>query len=89
MSKYEDNNKLGKIIGYIRTVAIIAGMVWYYHTAEADVELYNNRAIVTIGWVILSGALLLSVLANFNVSIKLPKKLHDRLSDWFDKIQSK
>ena len=82
-------NKTNIVLGVVRTIAIIAGIVWYYHTAEADVSIYNNRGIVTFGWVILSGALVLSILANFNVNLKLPRTWHDRLSAWFDKIQSK
>lgn len=82
--------KESKPIDIIRTMAIIAGHFWYYHTAWRDVNQYDNFGIVLFGQILLSVALIASIMDNLGLAPRIiPKSWRDALSDWFDKIQGR
>ena len=81
------NNINLKPLDIIRTVVIVIGHFVYYHTAWRDVDQYDNFGIVLFGQILLSIALVLSLLDNFDIAPKLPRKIYDALLRFFDWIQ--
>ena len=59
-----------KPIDIIRTLAIVAGLVWYVMTAWKDVRDLNNFGYVLFGQILLVLALMLSIMDNFGFYAK-------------------
>jgi len=78
-----------KPIDMLRTMAIIAGHVWYIATAWRDVNEYNNFGIVLFGQVILTGALILSIMDNIGYAPKFRGVIRDSLLRFFNWVEGR
>lgn len=81
------NNVNLKPLDIIRTITIIGGHIYYYHTAWRDVPIYHNLGPVIFGQFLLTFALTLSVMDNFGYAPKIRGKLREKLLQFFDWIQ--
>jgi hypothetical protein len=81
------NNINLKPLDIIRTVVIVIGHFVYYFTVWQDWKETSGLFWAIFGQLILSIALIMSILDNLDIAPKLPRKIYDAMLRFFDWVQ--